>query len=130
MIRKGALKTVVRFEKARVGTLCYRMCRYTEGNTRKYQDPCRAESLAGLKATVKVWWLQSLRFGSAAQKQKLRILKNVLIEMSIEVYGHIRLLQRNRANSIRVFVCVCVSVSVFLCVSKERSRILQGRQIG
>ena len=91
--------------------------------------------LAGLK-TVKAWWPQPLRFGSAAQKQKPRILKNVLIEMSVEVYGYIRLLQRNRANSIcvcvfvYVCVCVCVCVCVFLCVSKERNEILQGRQIG
>lgn len=67
--------------------------------------------LAGLK-TVKAWWPQSLRFGSAAQKQTPRIFKNVLIEMSIEVYGHIRLLQRNRANSICVCVCVCISVCI------------------
>ena len=31
MIRNGALKTVVRFEKARVGTQCCRMYRRTEG---------------------------------------------------------------------------------------------------
>ena len=73
--------------------------------------------LAGLK-TAKAWWPQSLRFGSAAQKQKPRILKNVLIEMSI-VYGHIRLLQRNRANSICICVCVCVCVCISVCIKGE-----------
>lgn len=56
-----------------------------------------------------VWWEpnQSLRFGSGAQRQEHRILKNIFIQIGVEAYDYIKVLLKNRTNSLCVRVSMC-----------------------
>ena len=104
----------MRFEKAAVGTQSCRMYRYTEG------WPGNMETPAELKNAMP-WCSQSLRCGSAAQRQKPRALKDVFIQTDIQLCGYASQHSPETTESI-VGTCVYISVDSEFCRTSQQTR--------
>lgn len=114
----------MRLEEASGGSQCCRRDRRTAGCPEHTEIPGAEE--------CDVWWEpnQSLRFGSGAQRQEHRILKNIFIQIGVEAYDYIKVLLKNRTNSMCVHVSMCGRGGWrgWEGVGRERERKKDGRK--